>query len=281
MPARNVERWIPAALDALAAQKVDATWEMIVADNGSVDSTVARARETEHRFPCLRIVDASAQVSANAARNVGVAAARGSEILFTDADDIVAPEWIQSMHDALQCSDVVGGIYDTTALNPGRAMKWRQPFRSDGLEVAANFLPYAFGGNLGVHRAVWEGIGGFDPAWARGGTEIEFTWRAQLAGYTIAFAKGSAVNYRLPTTDRELFQKIFISAKGHPRLYKKFRRAGMPRPKLKTAALDWAWLGYHLPDVWKGEDRRIEWARRLAWRAGLIAGSVQWHTLYL
>jgi GT2 family glycosyltransferase len=160
-------------------------------------------------------------------------------------------------------------------------MQWRRPYRSDGLEVAANFLPYAFGGNLGIRRAVWHAIGGFDPAWARGGTEIEFTWRAQLAGFSIGFAPGSVVAYRLPTTDRELFEKIFISAKGHPRLYRRFRDVGMPRPKVETAALDWAWILYHLPDSWKGSVPRIAWARRLAWRAGLAAGSVQWRTWYL
>ena len=281
IPVRNAERWIPFQLEALAEQHTDLQWEVIVADNGSTDATAAVAAGFVGRLPSLQVVDASRQVSSNAARNAGVCASRGAEILFADADDIVAPGWIAAMHDALRSFDVVGGSLDLEQLNPPRTLQWRPPYRTDGLEIAGNFLPYAFGGNLGIHRVVWERIGGFNPAWVRGGTEVEFSWRAQLAGFRIGFAPGSVVLYRLPEADRELFRKIWISARGHPRLYRAFRSAGMPRPRLKTALLDWAWLGYHIPDLWRGSYERAEWARRLAWRAGLAAGSLRWRALYL
>ncbi len=281
VPVRNAAQWIPFQLEALAEQQTKLRCEVVVADNGSTDSTTAVVESFAARMPSLKVVDASRQVSSNAARNEGVRSSEADVILLADADDVVAPGWIDAMYDGLQSFDMVGGSLDLELLNPPRTLQWRPPYRADGLELAANFLPYAFGGNLGIHRRVWERIGGFDPAWVRGGTEVEFSWRAQLAGFRIGFAPGAVVAYRLPSSDRELFRKIWISARGHPRLYRAFHQAGMPRTRFKTAMLDWAWLAYHLPDLFRGSYERVEWSRRLAWRAGLAAGSLRWRAFYL
>jgi len=41
IPARNAEGWLSEQLEALADQEVDQGWEVILADNGSSDGTVA------------------------------------------------------------------------------------------------------------------------------------------------------------------------------------------------------------------------------------------------
>ena len=44
-------------------------------------------------------------------------------------------------------------------------------------------LPYGIGANLGVRQDVFECVGGFDEDWpVLGGDEVDFCFRAQLAG---------------------------------------------------------------------------------------------------
>ena len=59
IPARNAAATIDDQLEALAAQEVDDPWEVVVSDNGSRDTTAARARAWASRLNSLRVVDAS------------------------------------------------------------------------------------------------------------------------------------------------------------------------------------------------------------------------------
>jgi Glycosyl transferase family 2 len=75
VPARDPAATIGGQLAALAAQRYEGSWEVIVADNGSADATVAD--RWIGRIPGLRVVDASGRRGASHARNVGIAASRG------------------------------------------------------------------------------------------------------------------------------------------------------------------------------------------------------------
>ena len=117
VPVRDAMPWLPAQLEALAAQEGDLEWEVVVADNGSTDSSVEVAREWSARNPRFRVVDASARLGPGAARNIGVDAARGTLLAFCDADDLVSPGWLAGMAAALERADVVAGVFDFCSLN--------------------------------------------------------------------------------------------------------------------------------------------------------------------
>ena len=82
IPARDAGATIGTQLEALAAQQWPGRWEVIVADNGSRDDTVARAEAWRDRLPGLRVIDASSVPGASHARNVAaeLAAVVGHEI---------------------------------------------------------------------------------------------------------------------------------------------------------------------------------------------------------
>src|SRR6266545_10527 len=101
VPCFNSAKTIAIQLEALANQTWSEPWEVIVADNGSTDSSVAIAESYKKRLPHLRIVDASDRRGAGHARNVGAAAAAGDLLAFCDADDEVAPGWLSAMGQAL------------------------------------------------------------------------------------------------------------------------------------------------------------------------------------
>lgn len=86
IPTYNGERFIAATLDAVLAQTHPQV-EIIVVDDGSTDSTCQVVSQV---VPSVRLlVQRNAGVSA--ARNAGLAVARGSHVIFLDQDDIWHP----------------------------------------------------------------------------------------------------------------------------------------------------------------------------------------------
>ena len=88
IPAYNEERYLPACLDAIAAQTVKPD-EVIVVDNNSSDKTSEVARS----YPFVRLLHESQQGRVYA-RNCGFNAARGELIGRIDADTILPPDWV-------------------------------------------------------------------------------------------------------------------------------------------------------------------------------------------
>jgi glycosyltransferase involved in cell wall biosynthesis len=88
IPAYNAEQWIADALASCFQQQYD-SFEVIVVDDGSTDNTyavISRYLETSEKF--LQVIRTTNK-GASAARNIGLAAARGEYILFLDADDML------------------------------------------------------------------------------------------------------------------------------------------------------------------------------------------------
>jgi glycosyltransferase involved in cell wall biosynthesis len=70
----------------------DTSWELIVVDNNSTDTTAAVVREFERVLPIRYVFEAAAGLSV--ARNTALSIAEGELLLFTDDDVLVAPEWL-------------------------------------------------------------------------------------------------------------------------------------------------------------------------------------------
>lgn len=86
IPCYNAERYIAATIDSVLAQELEGI-EIIVVDDGSSDGSVALVRS---RFPEVRL-EQQANAGVAAARNKGLALARGAWVAFVDADDIWLP----------------------------------------------------------------------------------------------------------------------------------------------------------------------------------------------
>ena len=74
IPTYNAAATLDATLAALAAQEDVAPFEVVIADNGSVDDSAEVARRWADRLPLLRVVDASRARGVAAARNDGIRA---------------------------------------------------------------------------------------------------------------------------------------------------------------------------------------------------------------
>ncbi|MGE0308337.1 MAG: glycosyltransferase family 2 protein [Acidimicrobiia bacterium] len=231
IPCLNVAGTIAAQLDGLEAQDYSGTIEVLLADNGSTDATAQVVAPFLARHPTWRIVDASATRGANAARNAGWRAGSGTVVLFCDGDDIVKPGWVAAMVGAFDDgADIVGGSFDVSSLNPPEVAATRG--KPEGLPVYFGYLPSVIGANFAVRRRVLEALDGFDESFVLGGDEIEFAWRAQLAGHTIAHAPDAEVAYRYRASTKAFLKQRWNYSGGAVKLYITFRDKGMRRPKL-------------------------------------------------
>lgn len=280
IPVRNCAGHLGEQLAALARQTYRGDWEVVVADNGCTDETLAVAESWAKRLPGLRIVDARARRGPNHARNAGAAAAGGDFLAYCDGDDVATPRWLEALAAAGHDADVVGGCLDWQALNPPSVLAWRpQPPMTD-LLLELGFLPYAPSCNLGVWTTVARRVG-WDERFVSGGCDQPFAWRAQLAGYRLAFAPDAIMQQRFRSSMPSMAWQFFGYGKSLPQLYRSFRHAGLPSPDNAGAAREWARLGRRIPDLWHSRGRRGHWVRDASFGLGRLAGSLRHGVAYL
>lgn len=166
IPARDAAATLGAALESLRAQTF-AGWEAIVVDDGSVDGTAALACEAAARArdPRIRLApSAGSGRGVSAARNTGLGLARGTWILFLDADDWIDPLFIERMMEALGDESLDGALCRWRLVAPdgrlGPALSC--PSDRDLFGLMATYCAFAIHSCL-VRRELVEAVGGFDP----------------------------------------------------------------------------------------------------------------------
>ena len=94
MPAYNAEPYIGQAIESVRSQTFG-DWELIVVDDCSTDGTAGIARAAAAADPRVRVVRQPANGGVAAARNRGVAEARGAWVALLDSDDVWEPEKLE------------------------------------------------------------------------------------------------------------------------------------------------------------------------------------------
>jgi glycosyltransferase involved in cell wall biosynthesis len=274
IPARNAARTLGRQLAAIAAQTYDGEVEVVVVDNDSADETVAIANSAP--LANLRVVSTTARHNAAHARNVGIAAATHDLILGCDADDVVDGRWIEAMVAASELGGVVsGGSVDWD----GGAFPIGVP-KAFG-RAGFGFLPSFGGCSFAVHRDVWAALEGFDEELVAC-EDIDFGWRAQLAGYVLVTRPEAFVYYFVSPHASAQYRKWRRDGMFQPALYARFRRHGQPRQRVTGAVGRWLRLIGTCYQLCIGnEEQRRAWCREAGRRVGRLIGSIRFRALYL
>lgn len=149
-------------IDSVRKQTVE-NWRLVVVDDGSTDGTSDRMQALAHddrRITCVRQSNAGAA----AARNRGLSGTEGDWVLFLDADDTIAPDFLSRML-ARARTDVDAVCCGYIRVGPdGRETTWRPPPRL----VEDRFTDVTEGPPVILHsillrRSLFERIGAFDP----------------------------------------------------------------------------------------------------------------------
>lgn len=274
IPCLNGAAYIRAQLDALAAQQWPGAWEVIVADNGSTDASLRIVEEYRDRLPVLRIVDASDRPGQPHALNAGARAARGEAVLFCDADDVVGQGWLAAMAEALRSHDFVACRIDTRRLNPPW-LHWMRP-QEQGLQVYRYppYLLHAGGGTLGVKRAIFNAVGGFDESLPYV-HDTDLCWKIQRSGTPLEFVPAAVIHMRMRRSLRGLMRQARAWGVYNAILQMRYRPAATPPPGLRSELAAWKNLLLNRPFRIRSRGDLAQWLWHLGWRLGRLRARVR------
>lgn len=158
IPAFNVERWLPSAIDSALEQSLRPV-EVIVVDDGSTDHTPEVARRYGKR---VKLLKQPTNGGLAAARNAGAGAAKGEWLFFLDADDSLLPGAFDHLGKAIRSLGECGAfVPNYLEVGPsgeshpawGRARGVKVLGRSS---LASVILRNPLSPNSLVRRSVWE-----------------------------------------------------------------------------------------------------------------------------
>ena len=179
VPAHRAEATLGACLEALLAAGF-APGDVLVVDDGSPDATAQLARRAG-----VRLVRHDTPRRPAAARNAGVAASGGSEVvLFVDADVAVHPDVRERVAERFAREpdlDALFGAYDTAPPAPAVVSRYRNLLHHFVHRRAHPDAATFWTGLGAVRRARFESLDGFDPAWDYL-EDVEFGLRLRAAG---------------------------------------------------------------------------------------------------
>ncbi len=199
IPAYQAEDCIGQCVAALAQQSVAReSYEVLVVDDGSTDATAERARAAG----ADRVLTVP-HGGPSAARNAGIEAARGTLVLFTDADCEPSPDWIARMTAPLSDPGVTGvkGAYRTrqTALI-ARLVQLEFEVRYARMATLPQ-IDFVDTYAAAYRRDVLRDYGGFDTAFPIPSAEdVDLSFRLARAGHRLLFAPDAWVWHRHPPT---------------------------------------------------------------------------------
>lgn len=241
IPVFNDARRLGRCLDMLQQQRYPKErFEVIVVDNGSTDDLAASVCERDW----VKVLSES-RPSQYAARNTGVAAARGEILAFIDSPCLADPGWIET--------GVASLIESPNKIAAGRIELFPRDKNAPtsielyemwalGFEQQTYVSKYRFGatGNLFLHRKTFDAIGGFDEITKSCG-DVEFGQRAHALGYEVVYVDELVVRRPARRTLKNIYTKTVRMIGGMYELKK--------RNKCSFPVLDISFMQTLLPPV--------------------------------
>jgi glycosyltransferase involved in cell wall biosynthesis len=188
--AYDAERTMRDCLESL--RRLDyPNFEVVIVDDGSRDRTADISMD----FPEFRLIR-QPNKGLGVARNVGMHAARGEIIAYTDSDCVVDPHWLTLMVRLMieNNFDGCGGpnyaphedgwIEASCAASPGAPCH---------VLVAEDRAEHLAGCNMLFSKAALAKIGGFDPQFTSAGDDVDICWRLLDAGFKLGFSPAAFV----------------------------------------------------------------------------------------
>ncbi len=199
---------IVACLDSLLASTfVD--YEVVLVEDASTDDSAEVLEQylAEHAGAPLRLLRNPRNLGASGARNVGVEAACGDLVLFTDSDCVVEPTWIEELVKTFRSTAAAaasGVVLDQAASN-----LVERAYAGSCLTTAK--APNLMEGNMGFRRSV--GVR-FDES-LFGGEGDDLARRITRAGGRIAFAPAAVVRHHHRLTLSAYVRMAWAIGRGH------------------------------------------------------------------
>lgn len=213
-------RWdmLAQCLSALAGQAFEGTYEVVVVDDGSSDGTEAMVAGLTPGYPVPLVYFRQQNRGVAAARNAGLARARGAVIAFLDDDHVATRTWLRDICRALE-DPGVGGVSGRGRAVAGPALisRYLRFHRAhEAPQIEGGEVLYLVTGNSAFQREAVERAGPFDERFASffrgvapGGEDTEFSMRIRRAGYRLAYDPSAITDHHQKTSFRTVMKERF------------------------------------------------------------------------
>ena len=221
VPNYNGAHHLPVVLDALRSQQFT-DFEVIVVDDASSDESVLLL---ENRYPDVRLIANRRNMGFVYSCNTGAAVARGRMIVLLNSDTEPEPTWLAELvkvfvahpraamvtsklllfnrRDTLHTTGDMLGV-DGVPRNRG---VWEQ---DHGQYDGATDVFSGCGGATAYRREVWQALGGYDEEFWMYLEDVDFGFRARLAGWEAIFAPQARVYHHLSASGGDLLASYYV-----------------------------------------------------------------------
>jgi glycosyltransferase involved in cell wall biosynthesis len=232
IPSWNMAGYLTGCLEAVTSQDwPPERYEVIVVDDGSEDGTKEVVLAIAARVdPHIRYAP-QPHAGLSAARNTGIANARGDIVCFVDSDELVRPTHVRRTWELLmENPDVagVGGPYRDYGDNRHRTCR-RCSLTAQGARYERSITPGLLGGNMAIRRETFSDVGPFDEDLSGRGDEGE--WFRRGGGLRFLFDPEHWLWHRRDkSTLVALCRKAFSDGRARPVHARKIGKPYRPRP---------------------------------------------------
>jgi glycosyltransferase involved in cell wall biosynthesis len=226
MPVRNEEASVITTLESVLNQERRPS-EIIIADGGSTDNTVALIRSFDSRGIPIRIVP-NPKIFPGAGRNAAISHARHELIAATDSGVILDARWLAEIVSPLEQDpsvDVVAGLvrpnvtnafesYIAAVLHTWNCRKPEDFSREEIQKLLAQHPPLPGGNSVAFRKPIWEKAGGY-PDWLRTSEDKLFAKKVYRMGGKIAVSLNAVVYYDPRDCLANVFRQFYGYGKGN------------------------------------------------------------------
>lgn len=246
LPTYNQAQYLPDALDSIFDQTWD-DYELIVVNDGSTDETpdILRAYQDRQVFTVIH----QENQKLPRALNTGFRQARGEYLTWTSSDNVMLPQMLEVLVDALDRHPQVGLVYaDWEVIDEaGRPLGAVQTLDFDRhLLMRMNYVNACFL----YRRTCQEAVGLYDPAYQQA-EDWEYWWRV-ASTFPLMHVRRSL--YRFRVHEQSLSKsEVLAHPRGLSESYLRLEARFRARPwDWYLSKLKWAWLRLKL-----GQDPRL------------------------
>ena len=236
IPVKNFERTIEKTFEYLL--KLDyphEKWEIVIADGGSTDRTIAIIEDWQQKYPFIKLVDVPNSPSPGFARNKALNAVKGDFLFFTDADCAPCRDWVNQILEIFNKDErigAVGGEVYTLRVDPDNLVElWCEYFRFNMVSARYRFIKEGYVPNLpddpapsevAGHRAYF--FGTCNVAYRRKamldvgarfwdnptGEDMDFSFQHQRKGWRFYFLPSAKVDH-MHRADLGSLRKVWVT----------------------------------------------------------------------
>jgi hypothetical protein len=261
IPTYNAHEWIAGCIDSIRLHHPSSGYEIIAVDDCSTDDTVAIVRE---KYPDVRLFVNDKNVGFGKTVNVGLRAATGAYILVLNNDTWMHEGALDAMIEFLDTHPDVGIVGPKVLSGDGSLQQQcrrqvptptaalfyftgvaklfpKNPNVAGYLMTAADEhqtteVDAVSGACLMVRRTVLDKVHGFDPEYYLYGEDMDFCWRAKLAGWKVVYYPKASITH-FGGQGGTAKKKIYATIEWHRAMWIFYRKHRAPTAAMPERAL--------------------------------------------